>query len=252
MERESQSEPQLHRNIVLSCEAVIATLCQPGVLRPQDNHHHAILRCFGNQTISHLFEILLKTECSLSLPGTSSLLYRAIDINPNDVSPIRYNQMFEILVRKGAPVSQLSYGDQADVENVGIDALTKSISLLHIESIQIMLRLGAEIRAVHTKALFTLVTRPDVVIIDKQKFLETLETLLSYGAALGSSEWMNMGSFIKANGEDLKKVGERASLSSQERIRKIRNCLDKYLGTDEKILNAVTQFIPQFDRTRFF
>jgi len=250
--RSQEDEPQLHRKIVLSCEAVIATLCQPGVLRPRDNLHHAILRCFENQTISHLFEILLKTECSLSLPGTSSLLYRAIDINPNDVTLIRYNQMFEMLVRKGAPVSQLSYGDQADVQSVGIDALTKSISLLHIESIQIMLRLGAEIRPVHTKALFTLVTRPDVVIIDKQKFLETLETLLSYGAALGSSEWMNMGSFIKANGEDLKKVGERASLSSQERIRKIRNCLDKYLGTDEKILNAVTQFIPQFDRARFF
>merc|ERR1719233_1220362 len=110
--------------IQLSCEAVVATLCQP-VLQSSDDLHHSLLCCFQNRKISHLFEILLKTNCNLAAPGRKSLLYRIIDLPSWDVSAARYNQMFELIVKHGAPVSQLSYGDQADMERVGIDALTR-------------------------------------------------------------------------------------------------------------------------------
>jgi len=251
--KDDPGRPPMDRKIWLSCEAVIATLCQP-VLEPTDDLHNALLCCFQNRKISHLFEILLKSKCNLAAPGRKSLLYRVIDLPTWDVTPARYNQMFELMVKNGAPVTQLSYGDQADMERVGIDALTKAISLLHIESMQIMLYSGTEITPVHTKALFTLVTRSDVMIIDKVKFLESLETLLTYGAELGPEDWMNMGSFVKADGEDLKKLGQRAQTASTARVRKIRRLLPVCLQREERVRRIMAEYIPhqKFNAPLFF
>jgi len=251
--KDDPARPPMARKIQLCCEAVIATLCQP-VQEPTDDLHNSLLCCFMNRKISHLFEILLKSKCNLAAPGKKSLLYRVIDLPSWDVSPTRYNHMFQLMVKHGAPISQLSYGDQADMEHIGIDALTKAISLLHIESMQIMLYAGTEVTPVHTKALFTLVTRPDVMIIDKVKFLESLETLLTYGAELGVDDWLNMGSFVKADGEDLKKVGQRAQTASAARVREIRRLLPACLQREERVRCILAEYIPhqKFNAPLFF
>jgi len=240
-------------NQLRQAEAVVATLARPGTMSHTDNLTDAILRCFENKRITHMFPILLSTNCNLNPPGEEqSLLYRVIDLLSWNVNPIRYNQMFEVLLSRGADPHFLSSGDQADIGRVGIDALTKAVSLLHTESISIMLRHGIDVQPRHQAALFQLVTRGDVVILDKNKYLETFELLLAYGASISDDDWSNMGPFVKEDGKDLHQVGEVAERLSNNRLNGIFEVTSRFLGTNKRIRDCIESYLVQFRKEEFF
>eukprot|EP00495_Collosphaeridae_sp_1-RS-2012_P002582 TRINITY_DN2210_c2_g1_i1.p1 TRINITY_DN2210_c2_g1~~TRINITY_DN2210_c2_g1_i1.p1 ORF type:complete len:99 (-),score=10.86 TRINITY_DN2210_c2_g1_i1:169-465(-) len=61
-----------------------------------------------------------------------------------------------------------------------------------------------------------------------------------------------MGSFVKAEGEDLRRVGKRAAIASKARVDQILRCFHIYLGNDQKIMDVISGFIAQFNPPLFF
>merc|ERR1712173_29058 len=98
-----------------------------------------------------------------------------------------------------------------------------------------------------------LVTRGDVVILDKSKYLESLEYLLAAGGQISDEDWTNMGAFVKSDGTDLYHVGENSQRLSSARLDAIFDVLTIYIGNQEKnIRETLSSYLVQFRKEEFF